>query len=108
MASSYGFILVSCFLYVVIFLQFAVLNSEALQNLNYANYTSYKYKIQFQYPTDWQQSEKIDSRDKGVDIAITKNSNTTMAIFWIILGNGTELGSDSAERCVSQDTPRLA
>lgn len=31
----------------------------------------------------------------GVDITVTKNSNTSMALlFWIILGNGTELGSD--------------
>lgn len=39
--------------------------------------------------------ELIDEKDRGVDIAVTKNSNTSMALlFWIILGNGTELGSD--------------
>ena len=81
-----------CSLSVILFLiGSAEAKGDALQ---YVNYTSYKYKIQFQYPTNWQQTEKIDNKDKGVDIAVTKNSNTSMATFWIILGNGTKLGSD--------------
>jgi hypothetical protein len=43
--------------------------------LQYVNYTSYKYKIQFQYPTDWVQGEKISIHDPGADISVTELSN---------------------------------
>ncbi len=66
--------------------------------LEYVNYTSYKYKIQFQYPTNWVQSEKISSRDRGPDISVSKlgneNGSSHGSLFWILRGNGTELGSD--------------
>jgi len=64
----------------------------------YVNYTSYKYKIQFQYPTDWVQSEKLSSHDKGADISVStlskENSTGIGSLFWIVLGNDTAIGSD--------------
>lgn len=62
--------------------------------LEYVNYTSYKYKIQFQYPSDWIQSEKISNHDRGADISVSKNSGNNGSLFWIVRGNGTEIGSD--------------
>ena len=66
--------------------------------MQYVNYTSYKYKIQFQYPTDWVQSEKISSHDKGADISVSKigkeNDTNNGSLFWITLGNDTAIGSD--------------
>ena len=57
--------------------------------LEYVNYTSYKYKVQFQYPTNWVQSEKITSHDKGADISVSKlskeNGNSNGSLFWIVL-----------------------
>lgn len=38
--------------------------------LQYSNYTSDKYKIQFQYPSDWQLKEKMSRFDEGTDIQI--------------------------------------
>ena len=58
-----------------------VLNGSDTLALQYVNYTSYKYKIRFQYPTDWVQSEKLSSHDrKGADISVSKFSKekTTM------------------------------
>ncbi len=75
-----------------------LLNVAETSALEYVNYTSYKYKIAFQYPTNWVQSEKISTQDKGVDISVSKLSNDNGSshgsLFWIVHGNGTELGSD--------------
>jgi hypothetical protein len=62
--------------------------------LQYVNYTSYKYKIQFQYPTDWVQGEKISIHDPGADISVTELSNIDPAVFLIVRGHNSELGSD--------------
>ncbi len=62
--------------------------------LEYVNYTSYKYKIQFQYPSDWIQSEKISNHDRGADISVSKDNGRSGSLFWIVLGNGTEMGSE--------------
>ena len=58
------------------------------------NYTSYKFKIQFQYPTTWIQSEKLTDKDKGSDIWVTNHSNESRAVFWVLRGNDSQLGSD--------------
>lgn len=75
-----------------------LLNGGDTLALEYVNYTSYKYKIQFQYPTDWVQSEKISSHDRGADISVSKlnkeNGTSNGSIFWIVLGNDTAMGSD--------------
>jgi hypothetical protein len=74
-----------------------LLNGSDTLALQYVNYTSYKYKIQFQYPTDWVQSEKLSSHDKGADISVSKFSkeNTNNgSLFWIVLGNDSTIGSD--------------
>ena len=74
-----------------------LLNGSDTLALQYVNYTSYKYKIEFQYPTDWVQSEKLSSHDKGADISVSKFSkeNTSNgSLFWIVLGNDTTIGSD--------------
>lgn len=66
---------------------------EGLQQ-NYVNYTSYKFKIQFQYPYKWIQSEKFTDKEVGSDIWVTNYSNKSSAVFWITAGNDTHLGSD--------------
>lgn len=75
-----------------------LLNGGDTLALEYVNYTSYKYKVQFQYPTNWVQSEKITSHDKGADISVSKlskeNGNSNGSLFWIVLGNDTAIGSD--------------
>jgi hypothetical protein len=45
--------------------------------LQYANYTSEKYQIQFQYPSDWLIKEKENRFEEGSDIAISKNKIAT-------------------------------
>jgi hypothetical protein len=64
------------------------------QEQHYVNYTSYKFKVQFQYPTTWVQSEKLTDEDKGSDIWVTSYSNESSAVFWIVQGNDSQLGSD--------------
>jgi hypothetical protein len=71
-----------------------LLNGGDTLALQYVNYTSYKYKIQLQYPTDWVQSEKLSSHDKGADISVSKLSGPNGSIFRIVLGNDTTIGSD--------------
>jgi hypothetical protein len=44
-------------------------NSEALSP-SYSNYTSDKYQIQFQYPSDWEFNEKANRFEEGTDISI--------------------------------------
>ena len=66
--------------------------------LQYVNYTSYKYRIQFPYPVDWVQSEKLSSHDKGADISVSKlgkeNDAGNGSLFWIVLENDLVTGSD--------------
>jgi hypothetical protein len=62
--------------------------------LDYVNYTSTKFNVQFQYPTDWIQTEKITGRETGADISVFENSNRSGSSFWITRGNNTEIGSD--------------
>jgi hypothetical protein len=64
------------------------------EDQSYVNYTSYKFKVQFQYPATWIQSEKITNKEKGSDIWVTNYSNKSSAVFWISAGNDTHLGSD--------------
>ena len=66
---------------------------EGLQH-NYVNYTSYKFKIQFQYPYKWIQSEKLTDKENGPDVWVTNYSNKSSAVFWITGGNDSHLGSD--------------
>jgi hypothetical protein len=67
---------------------------DCLASEQYVNYTSYKFKIQFQYPATWIQSEKITDKEKGSDIWVTNYSNKSSAVFWISGGNDSHLGSD--------------
>jgi hypothetical protein len=60
----------------------------------YVTYTSYKYKIQFQYPTDWVQAERISSNDEGADIRVTEQGYAQPGMILIIRGNRTGLESD--------------
>jgi len=64
------------------------------QEQHYINYTSYKFKVQFQYPTTWIQSEKLTDKEKGSDIWVTSYSNESSAVFWVLRGNDSQLGSD--------------
>jgi hypothetical protein len=61
---------------------------------SYVNYTSFKFKVQFQYPATWIQSEKITDKEKGSDIWVTSYSNKSSAVFWVLRGNDSQLGSD--------------
>lgn len=38
--------------------------------VEYSNYTSEKYRIQFQYPTSWNVTEKTGRFDEGFDVAV--------------------------------------
>lgn len=67
------------------------------QQKEYVDYTSYKFKIQFQYPITWTQSEKTNYKDGGSDIWVTSYSNKSSAVFWINRGNDTHLGYDLVE-----------
>lgn len=49
--------------------------------IEYSNYTSEKYQIKFQYPSDWTVTEKMSRFDEGVDIQI--KSLTTSGLFTI-------------------------
>jgi hypothetical protein len=55
---------------------FALLLSNAgdVLALQYTNYTSDKYQIQFQYPTDWILKERMNRFEEGTDITVTKPS----------------------------------
>jgi len=64
------------------------------QEQHYINYTSYKFKVQFQYPTTWIQSEKLTDKEKGSDIWVTSYNNESSAVFWVLRGNDSQLGSD--------------
>jgi hypothetical protein len=46
-------------------------NAIALQ---YSNYTSNKYLIQFEYPTDWMLHEKTNGSEEGSDLSVDKIS----------------------------------
>jgi hypothetical protein len=72
----------------------AVLTDCAGLQENIVNYTSYKFKIQFQYPTTGIQSEKLTDKDKGSDIWVTNHSNENRAVVWVLRGNDSQLGSD--------------
>lgn len=69
-----------------------LLNVAETSALEYVNYTSYKYKIQFQYPTNWVQSERISNHDRGPDISVSRGESGS--VFWIKRGNDTQIGSD--------------
>lgn len=71
--------------------QLFVTDSSALQ---YVNYTSYKYKIQFLYPTNWVQGEKIAPNDIGADISVTAQSYAEPGMLLIVHGNMIGLESD--------------
>jgi hypothetical protein len=52
-----------------------ILSAHDVFALEYSNYTSDKYQIQFQYPSDWTLHEKTDRFETGTAIQITPNSN---------------------------------
>jgi hypothetical protein len=63
----------------IFFLSVAILIALALSTvvifdesyaISYSNYTSNQYQIQFQYPTDWQITEKKTRFDEGTDLQI--------------------------------------
>lgn len=81
-------------LLVVLLIGTIVLTSSWGLQQNYVNYTSYKFKIQFQYPYKWVQSEKLTDKENGPDIWVTNYSNKSSAVFWITGGNDSHLGSD--------------
>jgi hypothetical protein len=73
--------------------------------LQYVNYTSYKYKIQFQNPKNWVQGEKITTHDPGTDISVTELSNIDPAVFLIVRGNNSELGSNLMTVMINIEKP---
>jgi hypothetical protein len=56
--------------------------------VQYSNYSSDKYQIQFQYPSDWKLEEKASRVDEGPDIAVF---NTTEGVITVQLMNDTSL-----------------
>ena len=65
--------------------------SSALQ---YVNYTSYKYKIQFQYPTNWVQDERIGPNEIGPEISVTAQGYAEPGMLLIVHGDRIGLESD--------------
>lgn len=49
---------------------FTMLEVSSCYAVEYSNYTSEKYRIQFQYPTSWNVTEKTGRFDEGFDVAI--------------------------------------
>ncbi len=47
-----------------------VITTENVYGVQYQNYSSTKYGIQFQYPSDWAVDEKTGRFDEGADIAV--------------------------------------
>jgi hypothetical protein len=62
--------------------------------VSYSNYTSDKYQIQFQYPTDWQLTEKKTRFDEGTDLQIQSFTYPNGQIL-IETVNLTDTGSSS-------------
>lgn len=63
----------NCFTYLVTLLVIcfiAALSNDESYGLQYSNYTSAKYQIEFQYPTNWQITEKVSRFDEGTDIKV--------------------------------------
>ena len=71
--------------------QSLVAESSALQ---YVNYTSYKYKIQFQYPTNWVQGERIGPNEVGPEISVTAQGYAEPGMLLIVHGDRIGLESD--------------
>ena len=63
-------------------------NASAL-GIKCSNYSSNAYKIQFQYPSDWELKEKINRFDEGTDISISKISTDNPGL--ITVGFNTDL-----------------
>jgi hypothetical protein len=53
---------------------FASSNGPTVFAVQYSNYTSEKYQIQFQYPSDWEFKEKMNRFEEGTDLSIRKIS----------------------------------
>jgi hypothetical protein len=51
-------------------------NAEDVLALQYKNYTSQKYQIQFEYPTTWALEEKTNRFDEGSDIRLTSGGGS--------------------------------
>jgi|SRR5215211_6496978 len=70
--------------------------------VEYTNYTSEKYKIQFDYPSDWIVTEKTSRFDSGADISI-EPSSTLKGYFTVIFGDDdlvTDFGASNVEAAV--------
>lgn len=66
------------------------LSSNANDSLiQYLNHSSNAYKIQFQYPSDWEFKEKTNRFDEGTDISIRKISLDNTGL--ITVGYNTDL-----------------
>ena len=72
------------------------MNATDQGKLGYSNYTSDKYQIQFQYPTNWEFKEKANRFDEGTDIAIS-NPNPGGGLIMIVYGNDLRAGFGSPD-----------
>jgi hypothetical protein len=67
-----------------------------VQAITFANYTSDKYQIQFQYPSTWQLTEKQNRFEEGVDVQIL--GSTPYGLIMVQYVNFTDLfGMDFTE-----------
>ena len=66
------------------------LNAQDVLAIQFSNYTSDKYQIQFQYPSNWELKEKMGRFDEGTDLAITSPYLPGGAIY---IGYGDDLRS---------------
>jgi hypothetical protein len=57
-----------------------ILNVNTCFGLNFGNYTSERYQIQFQYPSTWEVKEKMGRFDEGVDLQISDPNLSAMVL----------------------------
>jgi hypothetical protein len=68
----------------------SILNTSESLPIEYKNYTSDKYQIQFQYPSNWALKEKSNRFEQGSDISIKVGNKSALGHIGIsIAGNNS-------------------
>ena len=62
-----------------------ILSLNSVFAIDYSNYTSTKYQIQFQYPSDWNVTEKTGRFDEGSDLKIANPTSGNERILMMYL-----------------------
>jgi hypothetical protein len=78
-----------------IMLLFLIANIHTSYGITFSNYTSQKYHIQFQYPSTWQVTEKMNRFDEGTDLKV--NDPVSYAFVIIIFSDNLITGFGSPD-----------